>query len=142
MQEKVSREIAQEEVEAWMDAKKVGAAKRDSDLYREAKEALINGVMYGRLSFNTETGQLTQYLDFPLELKDKQGNTLETISKLPIRNRISEDDISAKLKGKDHDGLNILRAYAAAITSQPMAVIGRLDSEDSSLLKSVASFFM
>lgn len=129
----VAKEIAQEEVNSWLDAKKITPQKRET--FEAYIEQLVNGICNGALSLNPETKVFTYTLSFPTE-----GDA--PITKLDFKPRLKLSTVTAHLQGvKSTDGDGRLTAYVAALTGQPKGVINALDTEDYSACLSIAVFF-
>lgn len=132
--EPVTIEIATAEIDKWLDAKKVPAAKRaEHAIYRDR---LIGAVMDGSLVVNDDL-TLTQNLVWPIEVAGKE------ISELKYKQRITADEAAAKLRQvpvTDADGR--VKAFAAAACDMEMKVLGRMDSgTDYGLASAIAVFF-
>jgi hypothetical protein len=133
MESKVSKEIATEEVYAWLDLKKIGAQKRETQ--KDQINTLIDAVVDGSLS-------LTSDKVFVLELKfPTEGET--PLKKLEFKPRLQMALINQHLQGvkpTDFDGR--IAAYAAALTTQTKTLLSKLDTEDYGLVQSIVLFFM
>lgn len=130
---KVTPEIAKAEVEKWLDFKKVSHTKRDS--YADNIKALEEAIVEGYLSLD-DNHELIQQLKFPI------GSEVET-SELKYKPRLKESTVSLHLTGVkigDFDGR--LYAYVAALTGKPKDLIKSLDTEDYSIGKNIAFFFI
>lgn len=131
---KVDKETATKEVDRWLDAKKVMPSKRENN--RDAIEKLVECVMYGQLIV-TDNDTLQQVLIWPL------GDN-ESIKTLDYRQRINLETINARIKRENIKATDVdarIMAYAAALTSQPTAILGKMDTEDTGLMQSIVSFF-
>ena len=130
---KVTKEQAQSEVEAWLDYKKIGSKKRES---QEAQiETLVDAVAEGDLVLNEDKS-------FTQKLKFEVGEEIK-ILELKYRPRLDMSTIHSKLDGvKSSDGDGRVLAYVAALTGQVKSVIKKLDSEDYSVAQSIAIFFL
>jgi len=131
---KVSEEVAIQEVNKWLDAKKVSPEKREEN--QKSIDELVNYVKSGNIIVKDDL-KLTQILNFEIGEEDK-------INEFNYRNRISLDDIHKRLigagvKAGDVDGR--IRVYVAALTDKPYATIGKLDSSDWSVASTIAGFF-
>lgn len=133
-EQKVDKETATKEVDRWLDAKKVMPSKRENN--RDAIDKLVESVMYGQLIV-TENDTLQQVLIWPL------GDN-ESIKTLDYRQRINLETINARIKRENIKATDVdarIMAYAAALTSQPTAILGKMDTEDTGLMQSIVSFF-
>ena len=132
--QKVSEEVAESDVNRWLDAKRFSESKRES--LKDSIKDLVGYVMEGNLVI-TEQAKIVQKLNFEI------GDEIK-LSELSYRNRIDVDDIHKRMIGShvkagDVDGR--IRVYVAALTSQPYATIGKLDSTDWSVAGTIAGFF-
>lgn len=130
---KVNVETAQDDVNRWLEIKKVGESKRQS--MNDSINNLVDAVADGTISIDSE-GMITQNLKFPLG-EDK------SITALTYKPRISVGEAKKWLKdikAGDIDGR--LTAYVAALTGQAKEVINKLDSEDNGVAQSIAVFFL
>lgn len=131
----VSKEVAINDINEWLDAKKISSKKRV--LQVEQIESLVSEVEDGNLSFDPETKSLTYKLKFPLE-----GENLN-LSELKFKYRITSNDLAPYLKGvKPSDADGRLAAYICALTGQNSGYIRKLDTEDLSIAQSIAVFFL
>ena len=132
--EKITYEIAQKEIETWMDARRVSQSKRKNN--ESGVETLIEAVMYGQIVINEDTNQITQNLAYPL------GED-ESVKTLVYKSRITQKEVQDRVSSlKSQDSLSIISAYISALTLQPIAVLGKLDSTDYSLCQAIAVFFI
>jgi hypothetical protein len=130
---KVSIDVATEEVNKWLDYKKVNEKKREA--YKDNIDALVQGVCDGILILN-EDNTFTHNLQFPIE-----GEM--PIHKLDYKPRLKMSTVHNHLQGvKPSDGDGRVCAYIAALTSKPKAVVKDLDTEDYSIGQSIAIFFL
>lgn len=131
---KISREIAEAEINSWLDYKKINEKKRNN--YKDNIESLIDAVSEGVLSVNPETKELIHVLSFPI------GEEMK-VNKLEYKPRLTVGAVQSHLNGvkaTDADGRII--AYVAALTSQPKELIKKMDTEDNSVAQSIAIFFL
>ena len=131
---KVSEEVAEQDINLWLEARKTSDTKRKS-MESSIKE-MINYVIEGKIIVK-EDGSLKQILDFPI------GDEVR-ITELDFKNRISVGDIQKRMTGNkiasgDIDGR--LMVYACALTGKAFAQISNMDSSDYSVTSTVASFF-
>jgi hypothetical protein len=136
--EKVDVGIAKNEVEAWLNNKKVSAKKRS--LQRASIETLIDAVQYGVISINHESMVITHTLNFPI--KDTDGEV--SLSELVFKPRTDVSEIKLRTKGLDpsDDGTGRLSAVAAALTGKAVGLIEKLDTEDTTIVQAIAIFFI
>ena len=132
--EKVSRDVAQVDVEAWLDFKRVSQKKRE--VQTDSIDALIDAVSDGILTINDETFEITHHLIFPFE-----GDS--PLNELVYKPRLKVKQIHANLSGvKTGDTDGRLAAYVAALTSKNSQIIKNLDTEDYSVGTAIAIFFI
>ncbi|MBL4810410.1 MAG: hypothetical protein JKY43_10195 [Phycisphaerales bacterium] len=132
--EVVSIDVAQSEINKWLDYKKVNEGKRESN--SNTIESLVSAVQVGKLRFDDTKKTLVQTLDFPL------GKN-QDIKDLEYQSRIGVGKIHRHLKGlKSDDADGRLLAYVSALTNQPKGIIGEMDTEDYTVGQSIAIFFL
>jgi hypothetical protein len=130
---KIAIEVATQEVEKWLDYKKISDNKRG--VREENIKALIEGVSEGILVLN-EDFSFTHTLKFQIE-----GEL--PITKLSYKPRLKVASVHNHMQGvKASDGDGRVCAYVAALSSQPKEVIKHLDTEDYAIATAVAVFFL
>ena len=131
--EKVTREIAEREINEWLAYKKINDAKREA--YKEHIETLIGAVMDGSIVVNEEKTFLHE-LKFALE-----GEI--PVTRLEYKPRVKISTIHRNLQGVKSDDVDgRICGYIAALSSKPRKVIEAIDTEDYSISKAVAIFFL
>lgn len=134
MKTKVSPEIAQSEINQWLDAKHISEKKRSS--FETQIELLANAIEEGNLIRREEDNVLIQKLLFPIGEETP-------IAELHHKPRIKVSNVQARLKGvKNDDPDGRITAYISAITEQPVGVVRSMDTEDYGLSQSIAVFFL
>lgn len=131
---RVTEEIAEQDVNRWLDTKKFSKDKRQS--MKETIKEMVGFVKEGNLIISDD-GKITQVLNFEIGEEDK-------VTEFQYQNRISVDDIHKRMTGsqvKAGDADGRIRVYVAALTKRPYALIGQLDSTDWSVASTIASFF-
>lgn len=132
---KISRELAELEIEKWLEYKKVSDRKKEA--YKDGIETLIDSVCEGLLVLRPEDHVLEQTLKIPIGSGDTE------IKKLEFKPRIKISSVHNHLAGvKSSDGDGRLCAYIAALTSKPKDIIKGMDTEDYSVGQSIAVFFL
>jgi hypothetical protein len=123
-------EGARQEVEAWLDEKKVSPTKRQN--FDDHIDTLATAVLDGWLSRNKD-GQFVQTLKFPVgEVKE-----------LTYKKRLQKKELKPYIKGvKQGDADGRMTAYICALTHQVSGIIDGLDSEDQEISNSIAVFFV
>lgn len=132
----VDRNTAESEITAWLDAKKVGRAKRESN--KAFVDLLISAVEEGYLTRNDSTNELTLNLRFP-----RQGSDgVITLDKLVFKPRASASELKPfnDRAGQSIDGRYI--AIAQCLTGKDINTISNLDSEDMGVVQAIAIFFL
>jgi hypothetical protein len=129
----VSREVAEADVQRWLEAKRIRQTKRES--LKEYIESLVLEVMDGFITID-ENCNLTQKLRFPIGLN-------ESVKELNFETRLKVLDVNPflqKVAQGDNDGRVL--AYILAATKQPLGFIQALDTEDLGVSQSIAVFFL
>lgn len=130
---KVALEVAEKEVESWMDKKKITQSMRES--LKDQIKILVESVCDGLLILNVETNEWTHFLNFPL---GEEG----TIPQLKYLPRLNDRLLEPHLRGvKSDDGDKRLQAYISALTGEVKGVIANLDTVDKRVSTAIASFF-
>jgi len=132
--EVVTPEIALKEVTGWLDKKRVMGKEREKK--QDEIDVMVDAVVNGILSID-EAGIITHKLLFPVE--DKDGNI--AIDTLSYRLRIDTATINQKLQGVKMD-MSMISAYGAALTGRLIGEVNKLDTQDSKILRTIATFFM
>lgn len=131
---KVTREVAEKEVNDWLDYKKVGSQKRESN--KDQIDVLIDAICEGALVLKADTKEFVHTLKFATEGE-------QPITELTYKPRLSYSQVKGHLhnvKPSDADGRFI--AYMAALTGKPKLVFEKLDSVDLSIAQSITLFFV
>ncbi len=129
----VNLEQATEEVNSWLDHKKIGQKKRESQ--KDQIDSLIDAICEGVLTLDAEKN-FVQTLKFPTE-----GEM--PLKELKYAPRVKTGTFHLHLQGvKASDTDARICAYIAAITSKPKALIQKLDTEDYGVAQSIAIFFL
>jgi hypothetical protein len=129
--DKVSREKATEEINGWLDRKKVYPSTREAN--EKDLELLIEAMVNGDIVLDEKTNEFTHTLLFPLE---------DTKS-LKYKGRMNDKMLKPHLNGvSQKSGADMLTAYVAALTSQPKGLIESLDSADKKIAMAITVFFL
>jgi len=132
----VSRDVAEKDLERWLNHKRIGITKREN--MRDNIDILVDAVQDGQLVVE-EDCKITQKLAFPPE----NGEGDVHVSELVYAPRMHFSQIQPKLKGiKPGDTETRLLGYAAALSGQPIGVLRKLDTVDLAVLQAVAVFFL
>lgn len=131
---KIPKEVAEAEIDKWLDYKKVRPSKRDDK--KANIQTLVWAVMDGDLVLG-EDFALTQKLLYPI------SNEI-SIAEIKYKARLDTKTISSYINGslKQGDFLAMFLPYMCALTGQPKAIIQALDTEDYEIAQSIAIFFM
>lgn len=134
--EKITPEVARLEVEKWLDYKKVKSSKREN--LSDQIDILVDNVVDGTLVLE-EGCKFTHELSFPL--KNEEGK--DKLKTLIYKPRVNVQQINTKMTGlKPTDADGRILGYIAALTDQPLALIAKMDTEDVSIGKAFAMFFL
>ena len=134
--EKVTRKVAESEVNKWLDHKKVKDKKREN--LQDQIDVMVDAIIDGSLVLDQDF-KFTHTLSFPI----KNANGEITVKSLTYKPRLSVKEINSRMKGvKANDADARVVGYIAALTDQPAAVLTSLDTEDNSLSQAFATFFL
>lgn len=130
MKEKVNRETAVMELEKWLESKKISQNKRESLL--DVESEIVDAICDGYLHLDEKTMEWKHTLKFPLEnLKELTYAHRINVGKVEVKTRtIKPDDLQGRI-----------RAYISVLTGEPNGIISALDTADSSIAGSIASYF-
>lgn len=127
---KVSREVAEKDVERWLDFKRVKELKREKN--KEAIESIIECIMDGTLVIDDEC-VITHNLLFPL------GND-ENIKELKYAPRLTVGRISEYTKNAKTNDERV-RGYISALSGVSNGLLSNMETEDYSVVGNVVIFF-
>jgi len=134
--EVVLLEVAQAEINAWLDFKQVAQRKRDDN--EDSIANLVDAVRYGHMTIDPKTKVITQTLKFPIE-----GEAGQKTEKIEFKPRVKMSTIGTQLAGtKMTDIVGLTLSYMAAVTGQPKGVLKEMMSDDYSVASSVVVFFV
>ena len=132
----VSLSVAREEVEHWLDHKKVRPKTRETN--QENIDEIAELISEGILSYDKESCKITHRLQFPIK-KEGGGNVLEQLVYQP---RIRLKDVRPHLKGvKSDDTDGRVLAYYAAVTNEAKPMLENLDPADYGIGNNIIIFF-
>jgi hypothetical protein len=130
----ISNEIALEEVNKWLDFREVDEEDRADD--QKTIKFLAKQVSRGRLVINPDFS-LVQKLRFPLAIEGASP-----VDELKYATRINMDKVHNRLQGiKANDSAARVAAHIAALTSKPLLIIQKMDSEDYKLAATIYLIF-
>lgn len=131
---KITREIAEKEVNKWLDSKKISQPRREA--LSDSIEKLIDCVVSGELVLNNADYTWDHHLLFPIGENNQ-------IKKLTYKNRLNSSDIQKRLQGlKSGDANGMVDAYICALTNEPLNFITKMDTEDAGVARIIVVFFM
>ena len=126
----ISIEVAQAEIQKWLDGTKVMASKQAAS--KSDIELLTDAVCDGLLVVNEDL-TLTQKLLYPLE----------GVTELTYKARLSVSDPASRLKEFKADDIHgMILAFVATLTQKPNALIKNIDRKDYRISTAVAGFFL
>jgi hypothetical protein len=132
--DKVTRDVALEDVNAWLDHKRMSDKRREEK--KEAIDSLVGFVQEGTVVVDRETFELTQNLVFEIgeqiKIKQLKWKAFGNVGKVQIHMK--------NVESTDFTG-NVI-AHTCAQTGNSKNVINALDSEDIAVAKNIAVFFM
>ena len=132
MIEKVSKEVAEKDINAWLDYKNVKATKRES--FKAQIDLLTESIQSGEVEVDDKTFTITQKLNTPIEGLG--------ITELTYKPRLSVGEMrrgATNVKPMDFVG-NVVANIATA-TGKGMSVIDKMDSADYDVAQAIAVFF-
>ncbi len=132
MENVISKEVAQNEVNRWLASKKIGDKKRLT--YEKTIEELVSYVEDGTLSLDEKCVWKHKLL-FPIEA---EKNTEELVYK----NRLNVDEVTNGLKGADGSAQDMVKCYVVMLTGKVKGIINKLDTQDYSVCQSISVFFL
>jgi hypothetical protein len=131
---KISSEIAEKEVAAWLKYK--GVSERKAEAQKDNIDTIKEAIEDGNLTLDPETMIFTQILKFPIGEKD-------SIKEFKFQPRIKLNAIRQQLNNvKSTDTIGLLSAYVSALTSQPKDILLNMDTEDYKVGQAIAIFFL
>lgn len=129
----VSKDQAAEEVEKWLNFKKVSTTQREE--HAEFIKALAEYISVGILVLN-EDHTFTHTLQFPI-------GTGDAITSLTYKARINPKILKPYLSAvKSGDSSGLIWAHICALTGQNSGVIIELDQEDIKIARAITVFFV
>jgi len=127
--EQVSIEVAEQDIERWLDGTKVMPSKREAA--KADIEIMTEAIQDGLLVINDDL-TITHKLLFPLEAVDE----------LTYKSRLTVEEPKSRLRQfKSDDVHGMIHAYVATLAKQPLAIIGKLDRKDYRISTAIAGFF-
>jgi hypothetical protein len=131
---KITRELAVEEINSWLDAKKIFESRREN--FKDAIETLVEAMQNGVLTLE-QGGQFRHTLLFPI-----QGEGI-SMTELTYKARLNRKMVNPHLKGvKPGDSEGRMLAHLQALTDAPKNILSVLDHEDERIADSILIFFI
>lgn len=132
--EKVSKEIAEKEVTAWLESQHVTIEQ--SKIMLGAFNKMVAGVMNGILTIDESTREIKQRLIYPVGVEAK-------INDLSYRTNITTGEIELKSEQiEKFPGANNDHAWCGAMTGTELSVITRMHVKDWNYAHAIVLFFM
>lgn len=130
----ITREVAEAEVNKWLDFKGVTERKREKQ--KDNIESLIDSVESGQLILNDDHS-FTQVLSVPM-------NGEIPVREIKFKPRVPVSVFQIQLQGikAGNDPLGVVIAYISGLTGLPKGVVRALDSDDYAVASAIAVFFM
>lgn len=130
----IAKPVAQAEIEAWLNFKKVGNKKRTDN--QGNIDTLVDAMTGGFLVLDSESKTFTHKLKFPLGEK-------EDVLSLTYKPRCSYRDARPYLEDvKSTDFDERIVGYFAALTGSHKAYYRAMDSEDMDIARAIVIFFL
>jgi len=130
----ISLDAATQDVTEWMDLKRMKPRQRESN--SETIDELIQDTMSGQLSFDHDKMKVVQHLLFPIG-KNEDVKTIEydyRINTGKLNNHLKQ------VKAADVDGRFL--AHITALSGVNSGIVSKMDTEDLSIAKNYALFFI
>jgi len=132
---KVTIEIAEAEIESWLDKKKILPGLRDAR--REHINQLVECIQEGVLELNTETFEFTHNLLEPF------GSGEKLTSQLVYKPRLNDKQLQPWMKGvRGDDAEGRMLGYVAALTNTNRLLLELMDTADKRISMAIAIFFL
>jgi hypothetical protein len=134
--EEIAREVAETEIEKWLEVKKIHKSTRES--YKDNIDLLIESIMRGDLTYEPKENGFIHKLCHPLD-----NGEVTTIDTLTYKGRLNDKMLNPYTKGiAATDGFARLDAIICALTGQARGIINSLDSIDKKIAMAIAVFFI
>lgn len=125
----LNRELAEQEVNKWLDSKRVRATVRREN--KDNIEAIIDGFEDGLLILSEETNAIKQTLIFPT------GALKEII----IQPRLKVSERIDRLKNAGNDADSRVVAILAALSGNMTEALKGMDADDLAVSRNITAFF-
>lgn len=132
MTEKVAYEVAEKEINDWLEWRKIMPLQRES--YKAQIAILVEAVQYGLLTLKDSCFKQTLLFEVGEE---------EKVTTLEYKPRINGVMLNPYLSGvKSSDGDARVNAYLACLTGQSKQILKYLDPADTRIAESIVVFFL
>lgn len=129
----ISKEVAEKEVNAWLDYKKVNAKRRE--FLKGNIENIISGIQDGTFIIHPDTFIIEHKLSMPLGLNGQ-------IKALSYKPRMSVGAIQDNLNGVNkEDTIAVTVCYIMTLSGESKLILKGLDRDDYQNADSIAAFF-
>lgn len=130
----ITREIAEAEITAWLDKKKIMSQQREEN--KSSIDTLIEAIVEGVLVLDSDTNTFTHKLLFQMD-----GEM--PVTELTYKPRLNDNMLRPYLSGvKPADVDARILAYMAALTGKAKGILSALDTADKRIATSIVLFFL
>jgi hypothetical protein len=138
MENVISEEIANKEIQKWLDFKNVSPRKRNTKETKAQIETLVDAICDGDLVLD-EDFNLVQALRNPV--LDKDGKP--ALKEMVFKPRLLLEDVESKLMNvKSDNTIGMLAAYTSALTGVNSAMTKKIDTDDNKTAQAIVMFFL
>lgn len=135
--EKMTRDIAQDHVQRWVDHKNIPQSKVEAN--QDAVDIMVDAFQDGTFEMDEETFVITHNLRQPI--LNTEGEV--QVEKLEFKARARAGELQGWMKGiKANDGDGRVQAVIAGLSSTARGIITKLDTVDYSIAQNIAVFFL
>ncbi|MBX9450024.1 MAG: phage tail assembly protein [Taibaiella sp.] len=136
MENVVSLEVAQQEVNKWLDSKKIKEKARET--HSESIESLVSSVADSTLILNDDNS-FCHKLNF--QVLSESGEPI--LSELVYKNRLTVGEVNMANKGVAHNDVDgRILTYMSVLTNTPKGKLMKLDTQDYAVARSIVVFFL
>lgn len=138
MENVISEEIANKDIQKWLDFKNVSPRKRNTKETKAQIETLVDAICDGDLVLD-EDFNLVQALRNPV--LDKDGKP--ALKEMVFKPRLLLEDVESKLMNvKSDNTIGMLAAYTSALTGVNSAMTKKIDTDDNKTAQAIVMFFL
>jgi len=139
----MAMEVAEKEIETWFDYRKTKETARDvinEDIgYDYSRRTIVEGFMYGMLTFDKTIGVLTQKLEYPLS--NESGDF--GLKELKFQPRLKRNALIEPMRGvKASNSEGKVEAWISAATGTTKSLLGKMDVSDYGLAEIIITYFL